>query len=57
MNNQTSKTSVPALDKTVRICNYLFNSPGATFSQIQQDLGLPKSSTSSLLTALVEHHF
>ncbi|APR31329.1 MULTISPECIES: IclR family transcriptional regulator [Citrobacter] len=54
--NQDITTSVPALDKTVKICNYLFNSPGATFSQIQQDLGLPKSSTSSLLNALVEHH-
>lgn len=54
--NQTITTSVPALDKTVRICSYLFNTPGATFSQIQQDLGLPKSSTSSLLNALVDHH-
>lgn len=54
--NQTITTPVPALDKTVRICSYLFNTPGATFSQIQQDLGLPKSSTSSLLNALVEHH-
>lgn len=49
-------TSVPALDKTVRICNYLFINPGATFSQIHQDLALPKSSTSSLLNALVKHH-
>lgn len=53
LNNST--TSVPALDKTIRICNYLFNSPGATFSQIQQDLSLPKSSTSSLLNALTVH--
>ncbi|WP_176919924.1 IclR family transcriptional regulator [Superficieibacter sp. BNK-5] len=51
-----STTSVPALDKTIRICNYLFASPGATFSQIQQDLSLPKSSTSSLLNALTVHH-
>ncbi|MFK3662656.1 MULTISPECIES: IclR family transcriptional regulator [Enterobacterales] len=50
-----STTSVPALDKTIRICNYLFTSPGATFSQIQQDLSLPKSSTSSLLNALTVH--
>ncbi len=49
-------TSVPALDKTVKVCNYLFRFPGATFSQIQQDLVLPKSSTSSLLNALVAHH-
>ena len=49
-------TSVPAIDKTIRICNYLFTSPGATFSQIQQDLSLPKSSTSSLLNALTAHH-
>ncbi len=54
--NQDITTPVPALDKTVKICNYLFNSPGATFSQIQQDLRLPKSSTSSLLNALVDHH-
>ncbi|HBT2490067.1 TPA: helix-turn-helix domain-containing protein, partial [Klebsiella aerogenes] len=54
--NQNIMTSVPALDKTVKICNYLFNSPGATFSQIQKDLALPKSSTSSLLNAMVEHH-
>lgn len=51
-----STTSVPAIDKTIRICNYLFSSPGATFSQIQQDLSLPKSSTSSLLNALTVHH-
>ncbi|HAT1684026.1 TPA: IclR family transcriptional regulator [Klebsiella oxytoca] len=50
-----STTSVPALDKTIRICNYLFASPGATFSQIQQALSLPKSSTSSLLNALTVH--
>ncbi|ECD9628989.1 IclR family transcriptional regulator [Salmonella enterica subsp. enterica] len=54
--NETITTSVPALDKTVRIFSYLFKTPGATFTQIQQDLGLPKSSTSSLLNALVEHH-
>ena len=54
--NQEITTTVPALDKTVKVCNYLFNSPGATFSQIQQALSLPKSSTSSLLNALVEHH-
>lgn len=54
--NKDITTPVPALDKTVKICDYLFNSPGATFSQIQQDLGLPKSSTSSLLNALVDHH-
>lgn len=50
-----STTSVPALDKTIKICNYLFTSPGATFSQIQKDLALPKSSTSSLLNALTIH--
>lgn len=50
-----SVTSVPALDKTIRVCNYLFVSPGATFSQIQQDLSLPKSSASSLLNALTVH--
>lgn len=50
-----STTSVPALDKTIKICNYLFTFPGATFSQIQQDLALPKSSTSSLLNALTVH--
>lgn len=54
--NQDITTTVPALDKAVKICNYLFTTPGATFSQIQQDLALPKSSTSSLLNALVEHH-
>lgn len=54
--NQVISTSVPALDKTVKVCNYLFNAPGATFSQIQQDLQLPKSSTSSLLNAMVTHH-
>lgn len=56
MNNQTIRTSVPALDKTVVSLQLPFSSPCATFSQIQQDLDLPKSSTSSLLNALVEHH-
>ena len=54
--SQEITTAVPALDKTVKICNYLFTSPGATFSQIQQDLALPKSSTSALLNALVAQH-
>lgn len=54
--SQEITTAVPALDKTVKICNYLFSSPGATFSQIQQDLALPKSSTSALLNALVAQH-
>lgn len=49
------QTAVPALDKIVRICDYLSTQDGATFSQIFQDLTLPKSSTSSLLNALVSH--
>ncbi|WP_294612636.1 IclR family transcriptional regulator [uncultured Gilliamella sp.] len=49
------QTLVPALDKMVRICDYLDNHRGATFSQIFQDLNLPKSSTSTLLNALVIH--
>lgn len=49
------QTLVPALDKMVRICDYLDNRRGATFSQIFQDLDLPKSSTSTLLNALVMH--
>lgn len=49
------QTLVPALDKMVRICDYLDNHRGATFSQIFQDLNLPKSSTSTLLNALVMH--
>ena len=49
------QTLVPELDKMVRICDYLDNHRGATFSQIFQDLNLPKSSTSTLLNALVMH--
>ncbi|MCX8584253.1 MULTISPECIES: IclR family transcriptional regulator [unclassified Gilliamella] len=49
------QTLVPALDKIVRICDYLDGNKGATFSQIFQDLNLPKSSTSTLLNALVMH--
>lgn len=52
---ESIQTAVPALDKTVRIFEYLSHQEGATFSQIYQDLNLPKSSTSSLLSALVMH--
>lgn len=52
---QIIQTLVPALDKIVRICDYLDSHRGATFSQIFQDLNLPKSSTSTLLNALIMH--
>lgn len=48
-------TQVPALDKTLRICDYLGAVGQASFSQIHQALDLPKSSTHTLLAALVAH--
>ncbi len=48
-------TQTPAVDKAVRVLDYLSNRSGATFSQIYQDVGLPKSTASSLLTSLVAH--
>lgn len=51
----TPVTSVPALDKIVRICAYLEEVGLAGFSQIHQALDLPKSSTHTLLAALLTH--
>lgn len=52
---KTVTTQVPALDKIVRICDYLSDKDGATFSQIYQGVGMAKSSTSSLLSGMVAH--
>lgn len=52
---KTVTTQVPALDKIVRICDYLSDKDGATFSQIYQGVGMAKSSTSSLLSSMVAH--
>ena len=52
---KTITTQIPALDKVVRICDYLSDKNGATFSQIYQDVGIAKSSTSSLLNGMVAH--
>lgn len=49
-------TSVPALDKAMRLLNYISDNPGKNFSQIQEALQLPRSSTSSLLNSLNAHH-
>lgn len=49
-------TSVPALDKVMRLLNYISDNPGKNFSQIQEALQLPRSSTSSLLKALALHN-
>ncbi|WP_390289903.1 IclR family transcriptional regulator [Brenneria goodwinii] len=49
------QTQTPAIDKTVKIFEFLSTNNGATFSQIYQGVGLPKSSTSSLLASLVAH--
>ncbi len=49
------KTQTPAIDKAVQIFSYLSQQGGATFSQIYQDVSLPKSTTSSLLASLVAH--
>ena len=49
-------TSVPALDRVMLVLNYLSNNPGKSFSQIQGDLQLPGSSTSSLLNSLLAHN-
>ena len=45
---------VPAVEKTRRILDYVAANRSATFRQIYSDLGLPKSSTHSLLATL-EH--
>lgn len=52
---KTVATQVPALDKIVRIYDYLSDKDGATFSQIYQGVGIAKSSTSSLLSGMVAH--
>ncbi|MFW6586617.1 IclR family transcriptional regulator [Acinetobacter baumannii] len=49
-------TSIPALDKVMLILNYLSDHPGKKFAQIQEDLKLPRSSTSSLLNSLLIHN-
>lgn len=49
------KTQTPAIDKAVQIFDYLSQQGGSTFSQIYQGVNLPKSTTSSLLAALVAH--
>ncbi|HBC6427328.1 TPA: IclR family transcriptional regulator [Citrobacter amalonaticus] len=48
-------TSIPALDKIMRVFAYLMECDGATFTQIHQNSGIAKSSTSSLLTGMVAH--
>ena len=48
-------SQIPALDKFVRVCDFLMLRNGATFSQIYQGLALPKSSTSTLLNVMVAH--
>lgn len=48
-------TQTPAIDKAVRVLEYLAHQDGATFSQIYQEVGLPKSTASSLLASLVVH--
>lgn len=52
---KTITTPVPALDKAIRVCNYLAENGSATFSQIYLGVDLPKSSTSTLLSAMVAH--
>lgn len=52
---KTITTQIPALDKVVRICDFLSDKNGATFSQIYQGVGIAKSSTSSLLNGMVAH--
>ena len=49
------RTQTPAIDKAVQVFDFLSQNSGATFSQIYQGVGLPKSTTSSLLTSLVTH--
>ncbi|EIQ3521460.1 helix-turn-helix domain-containing protein, partial [Salmonella enterica subsp. enterica serovar Kentucky] len=39
-------TSIPALDKIMRVFAYLLECDGATFTQIHQNSGIAKSSTS-----------
>lgn len=52
---KTITTQIPALDKIVRVCDFLSDKNGATFSQIFLGVGLAKSSTSSLLSGMVAH--
>ena len=53
----SSNTAVPALDKAIRVCDYLATVEHASFSQIHSALNLPKSTTHWLLAALVQHGF
>ncbi|WP_208293480.1 IclR family transcriptional regulator [Zophobihabitans entericus] len=48
-------TQTPALDKSVRIFQFLLQNGASTYSQIYQGLSLPQSSTSTLLASLVAH--
>lgn len=49
------QTQTPAIDKAVQIFDFLSNNGASTFSEIYQGIGLPKSTTSSLLAALTAH--
>lgn len=53
--NTSLRTTTPALDKIVLIIDYLSINGASSFSTIYQNLGLPKSSTSTLLSNLVTH--
>lgn len=48
-------TQAPAIDKAVRIFDFLSQHSGSTFSQIYQATNLPKSTASSLLASLLAH--
>jgi DNA-binding IclR family transcriptional regulator len=54
---EPNTTAVPALDKAIRVCDYLATVEHASFSEIYSALQLPKSTTHWLLASLVEHGF
>lgn len=50
-----NKKTIPAIDKMMLVLDFISQFKGASFTQIYKTLGLPKSTTSSLLAALVTH--
>lgn len=50
-------TKTPAIDKAAKVFHFIAERGSATYSEIYQNVGLPQSTTSSLLASLVAHGF
>jgi DNA-binding IclR family transcriptional regulator len=50
-------TKTPAIDKAARVFHFVAEKGSATYSEIYQNVGLPQSTTSSLLASLTAHGF